>query len=90
MDNIIELQGEHGAETFEVLLRFRYQGKDYIALRPETEDEETAAVFEIHKLDDGEESYLTIMDDNLAKNVFVHFVSLWEMALEEDEEEEDE
>ena len=72
-----------------MLLRFRFKGTDYIALRPENEDEETAAVFEVRKLDKGEEQYLTISNSNLAKEVFVHFVSIWEMAQEDDEDEDD-
>ncbi len=87
MDNFIKLSGENGEEEFEVLLRFRLKGTDYIALRPEAEDDDTAAVFEIHKFETGEEEYITISDSNLAKEVFVHFVSIWEMSEEEDDAE---
>lgn len=89
MDNLIELTGENGKELFEILLRFRLKGTDYIALRPEKEDEETVAVFEVRKLEGGQEQYITISDTNLAKEVFVHFVSIWEMAQEESEDEDE-
>jgi len=89
MDNFIELTGEDGKEVFEILLRFRLKGTDYIALRPENEDDETAAVLEIKKLDSGEEEFLTIFDDNLAKEVFVHFVSIWEMTQEQEDEDDE-
>ena len=82
MDQFIELIGENGTEVFELLLRFKFKGKDYIALRPEKEDEDSAAVFEVRKMDDGEENYISIADDRMAKEVFVHFVSIWEMAQE--------
>ena len=89
MDNFIELTGENGNEMFELLLRFRFRGTDYIALRPENEDEDTAVVFEVRKLDGGQEKYVTITDTNLAKEVFVHFVSIWEMAQEEADDEDE-
>lgn len=87
MDNYIELEGENGIEKFEILLRFRFKGTDYIAMIPENEDDETAAIFEIHKLANEEEEYKTITDSNLAKEVFVNFVSIWEMSEEEEEDE---
>ena len=92
MDDYIELQSGSEIEKFELLLRFRFKGKDYIALRPEAEDEETAAIFLIKTLNNGEEEFISIDDTNVAKEVFVHFVSLWEMAQDEleDEEEKDE
>ena len=89
MDKFIELIGEDGKEVFELLLRFRFKGKDYIALRPEKEDEETAAVFEVHKANDGEEHYISISDARVAKEVFVHFVSIWELAQEAEDMDED-
>jgi hypothetical protein len=85
MDKYIELIGEDGKEMFELLLRFRFKGKDYIALRPEKEDEETAAVFEVHKSNGGEERYVSISDARAAKEVFVHFVSIWELAQGEED-----
>lgn len=89
MENFIELEGEKGKEVFEILLRFRFKGTDYIALSPENDEDDSAAIFEIHKLDGGEEEYLTITDSNLAKEVFVNFVSIWEMSDEEDDEDDE-
>jgi hypothetical protein len=85
-DNIIELMVDDKVERFEILLRFRFKGNDYIALNPESEDEESVAIFTIDKAEDDAEVYCTITDENLAKEVFVHFVSLWEL-MDEDEEE---
>ncbi len=90
MDNYIELISEEGSELFEILLRFRFNGTDYISLRPETEDDETAAIFEIRKAQNGEEEFLPIEDENIAKEVFVHFVSIWEMTEEDEEDDDDE
>ena len=90
MDKFIELIGEDGKEIFELLLRFRFKGKDYIALRPENEDEETAAIFEVHKSNGGEERYIPIYDSKIAKEVFVHFVSIWELAQETEDMDEGE
>lgn len=84
INNMIELISDDGKEVFEILLRFRFKGTDYIALRPEKEDEDSAAVFEVKKLEHGEEKYFTITDENSAKEVFVHFISIWELT--EDEE----
>ncbi len=89
MDNYIELVSNEGSELFEILLRFRFNGTDYIALTPETEEDDTAAIFEIKKSTGGEEEFFSIEDENTAKEVFVHFVSIWEMT-EEGEDEEDE
>ena len=89
MNNIIELEGENGLEKFELLLRFRFKGTDYIALRPESEDEETAAIFEIRKSDGGGEQYRSISDSQKAKEVFVHFVTLWEMAQDEEDDDDE-
>lgn len=83
-DNIIELTIDDSNETFEVLLRFRFKGNDYIALRPESEEEDSVAIFNINKADNDEEIYCTITDENKAKEVFVHFISLWELMQDEE------
>lgn len=84
-NNIIELMIDDTVERFEILLRFRFKGNDYIALSPENDDE-SVAIFIINKAEDEAEIYCTITDENLAKEVFVHFISLWEL-MDEDEEE---
>ncbi|MCK5130461.1 MAG: DUF1292 domain-containing protein [Clostridiales bacterium] len=85
-DNLIELVIENKTELFELLLRFRFKGCDYIALCPEDSDDDSAAIFEVKKADNGEEIFSTISNDNLAKEVFVHFISIWEMTEEDTEE----
>ena len=83
-DDYIELTTDDKKEIFEVLLRFRFKGNDYIALRPEKEDENSAAIFEVKKEKLGEEAYCTIENENFAKEVFVHFISIWELMQYED------
>jgi hypothetical protein len=81
-DKYIELIIDEKIELFEPLLRFRFKGNDYISLSPK-DDDESAAIFEIKKADNDEELFCTIENENLAKEVFVHFVSLWELTEDE-------
>lgn len=86
-DNIIELEIDSTKESFEILLRFKFKGSDYIALCPKSADEDSAAIFEVKKADNDEEIFSTITNDNLAKEVFVHFISIWELTQDENENE---
>ncbi len=82
-DNLIELTINQKKETFEILLRFHFNECDYIALSPQ-DDKDSAAIFQIKKAPNSEEIYETIENIKLAKQVFVHFISIWELP-EDDE-----
>ena len=83
-DNIIELAVDGNKELFELLLRFKFKGTDYIALNPKKDEDDSVAIFKVLKADEGEEIYSTISNMNIAKEVFVHFISIWEI-MQDDE-----
>ncbi len=74
LDNIIVLNDENGEQIeFEFLDLIEYDGEEYVVLLPNDEDEEPGEVV-ILKLEDtdseDEESYVSVDDEEVLKNVF--------------------
>lgn len=74
LDNIIVLNDENGEQIeFEFLDLIEYDGEEYVVLLPNDDDEEPGEVV-ILKLEDtdseDEESYVSVEDEEVLKNVF--------------------
>ncbi len=82
-EDFIELIVDEKKELFEILLRFKFKGTNYIALCPQNADDDSAAIFKIDEADNDEEIFSAIENENLAKEIFVHFISIWELMLDE-------
>lgn len=75
LDNIITLIDENGLEvSFEFLDLIDYQGKEYVVLLP-TDDEEVGEVviLQIEGLDDENENYISVEDQDILNEVFQIF-----------------
>ena len=77
LDNIIVLNDENGEEIeFEFLDLIEYEGEEYVVLLPNDEEDEAGEVV-ILKLEDtdseDEESYVSVDDEDVLKNVFEIF-----------------
>ena len=77
LDNIIVLNDENGDEIeFEFLDLIEYEGEEYVVLLPNDEEEDAGEVV-ILKLEDtdseDEESYVSVDDEEVLKNVFEIF-----------------
>ena len=77
LDNIIVLNDENGDEIeFEFLDLIEYEGEEYVVLLPNDEDDDAGEVV-IQKLEDtdteDEESYVSVDDEEVLKNVFEIF-----------------
>ena len=78
LDSIIVLNDENGEEIeFEFLDLIEYEGEEYVVLLPNDEDEEEPGEVVILKLEDtdseDEESYVSVEDEEVLKNVFEIF-----------------
>ena len=80
--NIVTLKDESGNDVnFEFLDLIEYEGENYVILLPadETEDEESDEVVilkedkEAENTDEGEESYISVDDENTLNKVFEIF-----------------
>ena len=77
LDNIIVLNDENGDEIeFEFLDLIEYEGEEYVVLLPNDDDDDAGEVV-ILKLEDtdseDEESYVSVDDEDVLKNVFEIF-----------------
>ena len=77
LDNIIVLNDENGEEIeFEFLDLIEYEGEEYVVLLPNDEEDDAGEVV-ILKLEDtdseDEESYVSVDDEDVLKNVFEIF-----------------
>ena len=74
LDNIIVLTDENGEEVeFEFLDLIEYEGKEYVVLMPVDDDAGEVVILEVCPIDDDEESYVAIEDDNIVNAVFEIF-----------------
>ena len=68
---IIVLTDEQGNDVeFEYLDTVEYQGEEYIVLIENTEDADEAVILKIESLDDENETYVSIDDEDLLNTVF--------------------
>ncbi len=68
---ILTLTDENGNDqNFEYLDVIEYQGKEYLILMPADEEETNIVILEIEPVDEENENYLSIEDENLLNTVY--------------------
>ena len=69
--SIITFVDENGEEsTFEYLDCIEYKGKEYLALLPTEEDSNEVVILEIEPVDEENENYLTVEDEEILDAVY--------------------
>ena len=69
-ENLLTLTDENGNDaTFEYLDVIEYQGKEYLLLMP-TDDSGEIVILEIEPVDEENENYLSIEDENILNAVY--------------------
>ncbi len=73
-ENIITFVDESGEEvTFEYMDCIEYQGKEYLALLPVEEDSNEVVILEIEPVDEENENYLSVEDEDTLQAVYQIF-----------------
>ena len=69
--SVITFVDEDGVESsFEYMDCIEYQGKEYLALLPVEEDSNEVVILEIEPVDEENENYLTVEDDQILSAVY--------------------
>lgn len=97
MDNVVVLVDEDGKETeFEYLDFIEMNGNEYVVLTPYKEDydedytdEEDVVIFRVEHNSDGEDTFISIEDEDEMDRVFEEFQARIENYWDFEEEEED-
>ena len=72
--NILTLTDENGNDQdFEYLDVIEYQGKEYLIVMPAEDQETHIVIMEIEPVDEENENYLSIDDENLLNAVYAIF-----------------
>ena len=80
LETEVILQDEEGNEViFDIIDIFDLNGKNYAVLCPKEDDEESAVIFEMQEINDGEVTLQEIEDDKVWEEV----VTYWEALIEE-------
>jgi len=90
-DDLIELVDEEGETTlFELLASFDFEGAHYLAVSEPTEEEDPESMqvimLKTAQDEDGQDTYVTIDDDDESEAAFNYFLTLVEAEAEEDGE----
>lgn len=74
LDNIITLQDENGEDVrFEFLDLIEYEGGRYVVLLPEDDTDGEVIILKVEELNEEEESYTGVDDDDTLNAVFAIF-----------------
>ena len=69
--NLLSLTDENGQETvFEYLDVIEYQGKEYLILLPVEDEDGQVVILEIEPVDEENEKYLSVGDEDLLNAVY--------------------
>jgi uncharacterized protein YrzB (UPF0473 family) len=69
--NILTLTDENGQDVdFEYLDCIEYQDKEYLVLMPVEEDAEEIFILEVEPVDEENENYLSVSDENVLNAVY--------------------
>ena len=69
--NIISLIDENGAEVdFEYMDCIEYEGKEYLALLPVEEEDNSVVILEVEPVDDDNENYISVDDEATLQAVY--------------------
>ena len=72
--SILTLTDENGQDVdFEYLDCIEYQGKEYLVLIPAEEDDGHIVILEIEPIDEENENYLSVEDENVLNTVYEMF-----------------
>lgn len=73
-ESIITFVDENGEEVrFEYLDCIEYEGKEYLCLLPEGEENNEIVILEIEPIDEENENYLAIEDEAILEGVYAIF-----------------
>ena len=71
---LITLTDENGEETtFEYLDCIEYEGKEYLVLIPDEEDANEIVILEVEPVDEENENYLAVENENVLNAVYAIF-----------------
>lgn len=74
LDNIITLQDENGEDVrFEFLDLIEYEGGRYVVLLPDDDTDGEVIILKVEDLNEEEESYTGVDDDDILNAVFAIF-----------------
>ena len=69
--NLLSLTDENGQETvFEYLDVIEYNGKEYLILLPDEDENGEVVILEIEPVDEENENYLSVNDEKLLNEVY--------------------
>ena len=69
--NLLSLTDENGQETvFEYLDVIEYQGKEYLILLPVEDEDGQVVILEIEPVDEENENYLSVTDEDILNAVY--------------------
>ena len=69
--NILMLTDENGEDVeFEYLDSVEYEGKEYLVLMPAEEDASEIVILEVEPIDEENENYLSVTDENVLNAVY--------------------
>ena len=69
--NILMLTDENGEDVeFEYLDCIEYEGKEYLVLMPAAEDANEIVILEVEPVDEENENYLSVSDENVLNAVY--------------------
>lgn len=85
--SILTLTDENGQETdFEYLDCIEYRGKEYLVLMPAEELATEIVILEVEPVDEENENYLSVQDENLLNAVYAIFKEKYKDVLTFEEE----
>ena len=85
--SIITMTDENGAEVnFEYLDCVEYEGKEYLVLMPADELATEIVILEVEPVDEENENYLSVQDENILNTVYGIFKEKYKDVLTFEEE----
>ena len=82
-NNILTLTDENGEEiAFEYLDSIEYEGKEYLVLLPVEEDSNQIVILEIEPVDEENENYISVDDEETLNAVFGIFKEKYKDVLQ--------
>ena len=70
-ESILTLTDENGVETeFEYLDSVEYEGKEYLVLMPANEESNEIIILEVEPVDEENENYLSVTNENILNAVY--------------------
>ena len=85
--SVLTLTDENGQDVdFEYLDCIEYQGKEYLVLMPTEELSTEIVILEVEPVDDENENYLSIQDEDLLNEVYAIFKEKYKDVLTFEEE----